>query len=587
MITMLKQNEKDLISGIDPEEAWNHVEYLSTLDKTSGTMGERQAHDYVQGKLAEYGVPFNEYVFDSYLSHPKEGTLEVVSPSVADFKAITAAFSKSTDGEKIEAELVFIDLPPGTLFGGFEGLIDLYKEIGVEGKITVVHGLSSPTVMWAAQQAGALGQVHISGDEVIHEMIITTIWGTPTNESLERMPKIPAVAISKSSGEQLLKMLEQGEVRARISTRLDMRWRKIPITVAEIEGEEDQFMLVHGHMDSWYVGTTDNCTGNAACLELARLFGVCEGKMKRGLRVAWWSGHSTGRYSGSTWYADNLFHDLKNSCFISMNIDSPGVKGATEVRGGGLMGTAEFIGEAIKDAVDIDAPVGARSMRAGDQSFYGIGVPNVGVSAAIPIGSPLHGDIIGGGGGGWWWHSANDTVDKGDKDNLFRDVKMQALSIHRLCNAEVIPFNFTPVAAEFNKEAIDIQTAIASGTFNLTTVLDKVRDLSEASERMNEALGKAIENEETVTAVNEALLRVAHILTSTLYTYAGYYEQDPAYSMGKVPALQAVRGLAGLDPEGSEALFLKTKLIREINKVNDMLDQAIEYIWFVVDIVEE
>jgi hypothetical protein len=48
--------------------------------------------------------------------------------------------------------------------------------------------------------------------------------------------------------------------------------------------------------------------------------------------------------------------------------------------------------------------------------------------------------------------------------------------------------------------------------------------------------------------------------------------------MGIIPSLQGVRELEGLDPESTEARFLKTKLVREVNKVNDQLDKAIELI---------
>ena len=37
---MLGEAEKNYLSKISIDDAWSHVEYLSTLDKTSGTEGE-------------------------------------------------------------------------------------------------------------------------------------------------------------------------------------------------------------------------------------------------------------------------------------------------------------------------------------------------------------------------------------------------------------------------------------------------------------------------------------------------------------------------------------------------------------------
>jgi hypothetical protein len=48
-----------------------------------------------------------------------------------------------------------------------------------------------------------------------------------------------------------------------LATRLDTGWRRIPVLLAEIAGTRapDEFVLLHGHLDSWHVGVGDNATG--------------------------------------------------------------------------------------------------------------------------------------------------------------------------------------------------------------------------------------------------------------------------------------------------------------------------------------
>ena len=579
---MLVKDEKSLLSDIDIGEAWGHVETLSTIDKTSGTEGERMAHEYVREKLRQYGVSYKAYEFDSLISHPKEASLKVISPSVMEIDCITHAFSASTPEEGIQADLVYVLSSPSDLHTQMGSLLEEYRKVGVEGKIAIIWGVASPPVVWAAQQAGALAQVHICGEDVMHEMIVTTVWGTPTPESAARIPRVSAISVKKSDGERLLGLLEKGPVRVSLRTKSETKWRRLPLTVAEISGldEPERFMLVHGHMDSWYVGTTDNCTGNALVLELARLLQHYRNKLKRSVRIAWWSGHSTGRYSGSTWYADNLFEDLEKHCFLSMNIDSPGVKEATEVGGGGLMGTTEFIRRALMEAVGSeDVKPGAYYMRAGDQSFYGIGIPSVAQRAYIPEGHPLKGRWIGGGGNAWWWHSAHDTLDKGDKDHLLRDLKMAALAIFRSVNSAVLPFDFSLAADQYREVVIGIQTRTTSGTFNLNPDLDRIRALKAHSEELNTIIsGLKNAERERLYELNGLLMEIARILTSTFYTYAGKYDQDPAYGIPSLPALQDAGKLAQMDPESDEARFLQTKMVREINKVNHQLDGAVRKI---------
>ncbi|UCH01543.1 MAG: hypothetical protein JSV20_06700, partial [Candidatus Bathyarchaeota archaeon] len=93
---MLTKFEEDVITNISIDTTWKHVEYLSTLDKTSGTEGERKAHEFIRKKLIEYHVPFNTYEFDSLISHPKDASLEVVVPTVLKIDCITHSFSAST-----------------------------------------------------------------------------------------------------------------------------------------------------------------------------------------------------------------------------------------------------------------------------------------------------------------------------------------------------------------------------------------------------------------------------------------------------------------------------------------------------------
>ncbi len=80
------------------------------------------------------------------------------------------------------------------------------------------------------------------------------------------------------------------------------------------------------------MGIGDNAVGDAALLELARVFHKNRAELALGLKVAWWPGHSTGRYGGSTWYADNFGLDLARNCIAQVDIDSPGCRAGPPLR---------------------------------------------------------------------------------------------------------------------------------------------------------------------------------------------------------------------------------------------------------------
>jgi len=64
----------------------------------------------------------------------------------------------------------------------------------------------------ALQQAGALGHVHVLGDH-LHNMIVTTIWGTPAPDTAARIPAIPCLSILGADGERLRGLLANGPPR--------------------------------------------------------------------------------------------------------------------------------------------------------------------------------------------------------------------------------------------------------------------------------------------------------------------------------------------------------------------------------------
>ena len=100
-------------------------------------------------------------------------------------------------------------------------------------------------------------------------------------------------------------------------------------------------------------------------------------RLSRSVKVAWWPGHSTGRYGGSTWFSDQFALDLNENCIAQINIDSPGCRWADEYDGVMWMSEVnDFCKKVIHDVTG-KKPRGIRPMRAGDYSFNHIGVTSM------------------------------------------------------------------------------------------------------------------------------------------------------------------------------------------------------------------
>lgn len=571
-----------ILDEVSGDEMWKHIEWFSKVDRVAGTPGDREGFQYICDKLKSYGIRPEIYEFESYISIPLKAELRVVSPSSKSIYAITHAFALPTPPEGVEAELVYLK-PPEHSENPLLATVkpEEYAQSDLQGKIVLVDGTASPTKVAAAQNAGALAEIHISPEPMPHEMIVTTIWGTPTPDSAPRIPKIHVASVGKQDGEFLKELCSKGQVRTHLKTQVSTEWRKISLPVATIRGtsEPEKYVLVGGHYCAWYVGVTDNATGDTSLLEIARVAQKYQKHLKRSAKIAWWPGHSQGRYSGSTWFADNLFDDLNKNAIAYINIDSPGSKGATTYD---LEAMPEAMDYAIATAKSLNKmkiqPI--RPGRWGDQSFWGVGFPSIDCYSMAELGKRTVG--VGGSGGGWWWHTREDTLDKADREYQVRDTRTNLAIVVGLCNAEVLPFDFTKMAEEYVKTLTEL-TSKTGESFDLKPLVTKAKQLKAnaatlrtVGSRLSKAKGKTASSK--VKELNEAQMKLSRILVPALFTRTGRYDQDPAVDAPFFSGLQEAVKLNSTDLGANERGFLLTQAVRERNRVSDALDQAIDTI---------
>ncbi|MCL6450289.1 MAG: M28 family peptidase [Acetobacteraceae bacterium] len=581
--------EREVLAAVSREELMRHTAYLSTLNRISGTPDDFKAVAYVAGFLEREGIPCQVHRLTALISHPVRGRLVVLSPGGREFRVKARSFSATTPPGGVEAEVVCVAVQrPGIgLLDGSPG-----RELGgadVRGRV-VLSESGGPGAVLEAQRAGAVGYVHVwaSGEDVIHEMIVSPVWGSPVPETVGLLPAIPCLGMKRSDGLELAEMCRSGPVRVRIEAEADTRWRALELPVATVEGAEgpEPFALAAGHLDSWHVGTTDNATGNACLLELARVFNRFRGRLLRSIRFAWWPGHSYGRYAGSTWYADRFWPELYRGCFLYDNIDSPGSLGATDYSEITAMAETRDLGEEVVLELAGQKARGVRPIRAGDQSFWGAGVPSL--FMIVSMRPPQLQAAVGGSGMGWWWHSEEDTLDKCDPDLLLQDTRIHLLALWRACRAPVLPFRYFPLAVEWQEVLADLAQA-AAPHLDLSPLQERAaelacraRELDALADRLRarsagrggaRARGGPTAEE---AAVNRAFLSISKSLIPVMYTSAGEFDHDLAVPIPPLPGLQPVRDLARLDPSGWEFHLLLNRLVRQRNRAAFALDRALE-----------
>ena len=578
----MKDQFQSARDDVSTEHLDSTVAHLCGLgEKVSGSEEEKKACDYLVKQLKAYGYTPTVHEFDSYISYPRSARLSIhINSKTIDIPAVGVAFGMSTGPDGVTEDIVVAG----------QGNDADYVGKDVRGKIVLITKLPSPSNALAAAKAGARGLICMSAGKQRHKMIITPVWGTPEFDQVEKIPRVHVVSIAKTDGDTIIAHMKAGAVRATLVADTFEGWRKVRLPMAELKGKEPEFALVGAHYCSWFDGSTDNVTGDACVLELARVLKKFDGKLRYGLRFCWWPGHSHGRYSGSTWYADTNWHDLRDNGIVYFNIDSPGVKGATvyvprhqmaEVSEFNEKTTTEVTGWTTLKSANAQLALGKRGdkyvsstrpSRAADQSFWGIGLSSMSVYSMLTPDDANRDPNVGGSGGAWWWHSEHETLDKFDPAILAQDTRLYATILLMLATADVLPFKLAAITQDYLDSLREFDET-AGNYLPLTPLIAEVKALQGKFEKFD-AQAARLKDAAATKAANKLILRIARQLNPVLYQECSPFEHDPALGSRALPSLTPALKLPLLNPDGDAFKFAVVGLKRRINQISHQLREA-------------
>ncbi|HUU33381.1 MAG TPA: M28 family peptidase [Vicinamibacterales bacterium] len=576
--------EADARNAVRLDESRALLDTFVHLVRESGTEDERKAAHYIVGRLHALGIPVTVHEPELYISNPVRAELAIAAGGATRLlHARPPAMGRATGDVAVEGDVCYV---PSKYAGGTTSLFDLPDaargggaDDPVRGRIVLTEGFSMPASVGAFERRGAIGQIYIHPGKNVHEGICTSIWGAPTAESIGRKPAVPVVCINNPDGQTLIADLRHGPVRASLKTWLREGWTTCLLPVVEIRGQDDpdEFLLVHGHYDSWYEGIGDNATGDAALLELARVLWGLRDRLKRTVRIAWWPGHSTGRYAGSTWYADAFADDIDEQCIAQLDIDSPGCEGATAYEEVMWMAEADALcRSSIKDALGLEARR-VRPLRAGDYSFNQIGPTGLYMLLSnIPVEERKRRGYyaVGGCGGNIAWHTPDDLMPVADLEIQRRDLCVYLTTIVRILNAPLHPFDYAAAIDEM-RAAVASYHAAAGGEVDFAPLLADMDALSGAITAWQEQAEGRLAVDASAgerRAVNATMRRLARLIVPLNYAVGERFDHDPALKLGPVPKLEAAAKLTAVAPDLRR--FMKVGLARELNKVRATLRAA-------------
>jgi Zn-dependent M28 family amino/carboxypeptidase len=245
----------------------------------------------------------------------------------------------------------------------------------------------------------------------------------------DKIPAIPFAAVAAEDADLLHRLTQAGPVKAKI--RLDVGQKgevDSANVVGEFPGKTDEIVLIGAHLDSWDLGegAIDDGAGVAIVLETARLFNVLQLQPRRTLRVVLFMNEENG-LNGARAYAEAHKNEIAKHV-AALEADA----GAGRPYGYSVAGGPAAV-DLIKKLMAPLTQLHLDEVTATDEAGADLiplqraGVPVLGLNQDMS-------DYFN------WHHTAADTLDKIDPNDLSLDVAAFAWIAHALADcAERLP----------------------------------------------------------------------------------------------------------------------------------------------------
>jgi carboxypeptidase Q len=413
-----------------------------------GTPQMKQAGDWAIAKYTSWGIPAKSEQWGEWRGWERGVShIDMIYPRVKSLEGMQLAWSPSTGGKTISAEVIVIpDVSDSITFqkwlpnvkGKFV-LISMNQptgrpdynldEFGTKEFVEKIKSArTAQTDAWAnrIRKTGYTTKTLPAGLEKAGAVgIVMSNWskGFGVNKIFSaNTKKIPTIDIALEDYGLLYRLAQSGTI-PKISVRTDSRELGVVPTfniLAEIKGSEkpEEYVMLSAHFDSWDGGTgaTDNGTGTLTMMEAMRILKKVYPNPKRTILVGHWGSEEQG-LNGSRAFVEDHPEVVQNLQAL-FNQDN-GTGRVTSISGQGYLHSYAYIGrwlskvpESVKQYITESKFPGTPGGGGSDFApFVAVGAPAFSLSS-------LNWSY-----GTYTWHTNRDTYDK----IIFDDVRNNAI----------------------------------------------------------------------------------------------------------------------------------------------------------------
>jgi hypothetical protein len=139
----------------------------------------------------------------------------------------------------------------------------------------------------------------------------------------------------------------------------------------------------------------------------------------------------------------------------------------------------------------------------------------------------------------------------------------------------VPPLKPAAATAEMKRRLEELAAREIASALPLEGILDRAERLHNLAASLEERIPAGAESV-GAQEIARRLVRFIRPITRVVYQEAGPYHQDPALGVPKLPGLAAIESMEKLDPESDLYRFTRNYILRELNRLKDHLDLALE-----------